>query len=90
LVVLDRPNPLGRGAYGPRLEPGYASFVGAHPVRFVHEMTLGVLACVLARDFGLTHTLLVVTMRGAQRRRLSGCGLMVERATCSVADGPWG
>jgi uncharacterized protein YbbC (DUF1343 family) len=75
LVVLDRPNPLGRGAYGPGLEPGYASFVGAHPVRFVHGMTLGELACVLARDLGLTHTLLVVTMRGYEGGAWTQTGL---------------
>lgn len=63
LVVLDRPNPLGRASSGPGLEPGYGSFVGAHPLRFVHGMTLGELACVLARDLGLTHALSVVTMR---------------------------
>lgn len=63
LVVLDRPNPLGRASYGPGLEPSYASFVGAHPLRFIHGMTLGELACVLARDLRLLDALQVVTMR---------------------------
>ncbi|HDJ33797.1 MAG TPA: DUF1343 domain-containing protein [Bacteroidetes bacterium] len=44
LMVLDRPNPNGYFVDGPILEPAYRSFVGMHPIPFVHGMTLGELA----------------------------------------------
>jgi len=44
LIVLDRPNPLGRITDGPVLEPAFRSFVGMHPIPFAHGMTLGELA----------------------------------------------
>src|SRR5438128_3268934 len=44
-VVLDRPNPLGGLVVeGPSLQPGYASFVGIHPIATRHGMTIGELA----------------------------------------------
>lgn len=60
LVLLDRPNPLGRAAFGAGVAPGFASFVSAHNVRFVHGLTLGELATHVARASGLEHTLRVV------------------------------
>jgi uncharacterized protein YbbC (DUF1343 family) len=44
VVVLDRPNPLGRSVEGPTIQPGYASFVGVHPIAIRHGLTLGELA----------------------------------------------
>lgn len=44
LVVLDRPNPNGYFVDGPVLQLKYRSFVGMHPVPWVHGMTLGELA----------------------------------------------
>lgn len=41
VVVLDRPNLLGRRREGPGLAPGRASFVGALPVPIRHGLTLG-------------------------------------------------
>lgn len=41
LIVLDRPNPNGHYVDGPVLDPAYASFVGMHPVPWVHGMTIG-------------------------------------------------
>jgi uncharacterized protein YbbC (DUF1343 family) len=41
MVVLDRPNPNGFYIDGPVLEPGFASFVGLHPVPVVYGMTIG-------------------------------------------------
>ena len=43
-VVLDRPNPVGGTAYGPRLDPAYASGVGRKPIVQQHGMTVGELA----------------------------------------------
>lgn len=44
LIVLDRPNPNGYFVDGPVLQEKYQSFVGMHPVPWVHGMTLGELA----------------------------------------------
>lgn len=64
LVVLDRPNPLGRGSAGPGVDVDFTSFVAAHNVRFLHGMTLGELALLIARDLDLESTLEVIPMRG--------------------------
>ena len=44
VVVLDRPNPLGRTVEGPTIRPGLTSFVGPHPICTRHGMTIGMLA----------------------------------------------
>jgi len=41
IIVLDRPNPNGHYVDGPVLDPKFKSFVGMHPVAFVHGMTIG-------------------------------------------------
>lgn len=64
LVLLDRPNPLGRASYGAGVTDGFESFVSAHDVRFVHGMTFGELGTVLARAVDAEATLQVVRMRG--------------------------
>lgn len=48
LLVLERPNPLGRAVFGRGVEPGYTSFVSALDVPFVHGKTLAELAFMLA------------------------------------------
>ena len=48
-VVLDRPNPLGGlRVEGPPLESSWKSFVGQVPVPYVHGMTTGELALMIA------------------------------------------
>ena len=64
LVVLDRPNPLGRSVFGPGVEAGFESFVAAHDVPFVHGKTLGELALVLAKDLALKPYLEVIAVEG--------------------------
>jgi uncharacterized protein YbbC (DUF1343 family) len=64
LLLLDRPNPLGRSAFGAGVAAGFGSFVSAHDVRFVHGMTLGELATCMARDLGVETALQVVLMKG--------------------------
>jgi uncharacterized protein YbbC (DUF1343 family) len=45
VTVLDRPNPInGSVEEGPLLEPEYASFVGLHPLRVRHGLTVGEVA----------------------------------------------
>ncbi len=62
LVLLDRPNPLGRAVYGAGVAAGFESFVSAHDVPFVHGLTLGELATLIARDLGTEADLHVVRM----------------------------
>ena len=40
VLVLDRPNPLGRVVEGPALEPGFESLVGLGPLPIRHGLTL--------------------------------------------------
>ncbi len=44
VVVLDRPNPLGRTVEGPGVAAGFESFVGPHDICTRHGLTLGELA----------------------------------------------
>ena len=64
LVVLERPNPLGRAVYGAGVSAGFESFVSAHNVPFVYGLTLGELAVLIARDLELEASLHVVNMVG--------------------------
>jgi len=55
-VVLDRPNPLGGGRVeGPPLEARWKSFVGQIPVPYVHGMTTGELALMIAGRHWINH-----------------------------------
>ncbi len=54
VFVPDRPNPLGGTAVeGPRLTPECTSFVGAHDIAVRHGLTMGELARLYVREFGL-------------------------------------
>lgn len=44
VMVLDRPNPLGRDVEGPTIREGFGSFVGIHPLAIRHGLTMGELA----------------------------------------------
>jgi uncharacterized protein YbbC (DUF1343 family) len=51
VLVLDRPNPLGGLVVeGPRLVPGYESFIGAHDIAIRHGLTIGELALLYQAD----------------------------------------
>jgi len=66
-VVLDRPNPLGGERIdGPVLDRAFASFIGIYPVPAVHGMTIGELAMLFNREFGIGANLVVVPMAGWQ------------------------
>ncbi len=66
-VVLDRPNPItGSQIEGNLLEPGFASFVGVHPIPICHGLTVGELARLFAADRGWPEPV-VVPMRGWRR-----------------------
>lgn len=66
-VVLDRPDPIGGiRVEGNMLDPGFASFVGAHPVPIRYGMTVGELARMVAADREWPEPM-VVPMRGWRR-----------------------
>ncbi|MFM8413230.1 MAG: exo-beta-N-acetylmuramidase NamZ domain-containing protein [Planctomycetota bacterium] len=57
VLVLDRPNPLGGTVVeGPRLQPGYESFVGCHDIAIRHGLTIGELALVYQADLDAAGT----------------------------------
>jgi len=47
LIILDRPNPIGRAIEGPILRNGFQSFVGMHPIPIRHGLTIGELALMI-------------------------------------------
>jgi uncharacterized protein YbbC (DUF1343 family) len=68
VVVCDRPNPVGGDAVeGPTLQPAFTSFVGQFPIPLRHGMTIGELAQLFNRDFGLGAELHVVRVEGWRR-----------------------
>jgi uncharacterized protein YbbC (DUF1343 family) len=64
VVVLDRPNPVGRPIEGTRLRSGWESFVGAGPLLMRHGLTLGEIARWFVKHFRLDVALDVVAMEG--------------------------
>ncbi len=67
-VVLDRPNPIGGTAVeGNLLDPKFASFVGMYSIPVRHGMTVGELARLFNREFGIGADLTVVRAEGWRR-----------------------
>ncbi|HLG15473.1 MAG TPA: DUF1343 domain-containing protein [Blastocatellia bacterium] len=67
-IVLDRPNPVnGVQVEGNILDPEFRSFVGMYPIPMRHGMTVGELALMFNREFGIGCELEVVTMEGWRR-----------------------
>ncbi len=64
VVVLDRPNPLGRAVEGNLLRPRWRSFVGMEPIPMRHGLTLGELARWMCRPGGVACELEVVELEG--------------------------
>jgi len=60
--VLDRPNPAGRPVEGPRLRPGWESFVGAGPLPMRHGLTLGELGAWFIATLNLSVEYQVIEM----------------------------
>jgi uncharacterized protein YbbC (DUF1343 family) len=68
VVILDRPNPMGGLIVdGPVLETWLRSFIGMHAIPYVHGMTIGELASLYNRAFGIGAKLTVVRMQGWKR-----------------------
>lgn len=67
VVILDRPNPIAGVMEGNILDPAHASMVGPMETPMRHGMTIGELARLAKRDFGLAVELTVVPAAGWQR-----------------------
>lgn len=68
VVILDRPNPLnGTSIEGNCLSEEHISFVGRFPIPMRHGMTIGELALLFNRHFGIGCRLEVVPMKGWTR-----------------------
>lgn len=74
VIVLDRPNPIGRPVEGLALRPGWESFVGAGPMPMRHGLTLGELGLWFVRRLKLDVDYQVVTMQGWQPEAAPGFG----------------
>jgi uncharacterized protein YbbC (DUF1343 family) len=71
VIILDRPNPIG----GARVEGNcllapWSSFVGRYPIPMRHGMTIGELALMFNKEFGIGCDVEVVSMQGWQRDML--------------------
>ena len=67
-VVFDRPNPIGGlNVEGPVLKAGFESFIGMYPIPIRHGLTIGELALLFNKQFGIESNLAVVPMSGWQR-----------------------
>jgi uncharacterized protein YbbC (DUF1343 family) len=66
VILLDRPNPLGRTVEGPILDPKLTSFVGGWPIPLRHGLTLGELARLIHCEQEIDVELEVVPMSGWQ------------------------
>ncbi|MDR3564969.1 MAG: DUF1343 domain-containing protein [Negativicutes bacterium] len=67
-VVFDRPNPIGGvEVEGGLVKSGFESFVGMYPIPYRHGMTVGELAKLFNKEFGIDCNLVVVEMTGWKR-----------------------
>ncbi|MBN1754930.1 DUF1343 domain-containing protein [bacterium] len=68
-MVLDRPNPInGIQLEGPVLESSLSSFVGLYPIPVRHGMTIGEIALLFNREFGISTNLEVLRMEAWERK----------------------
>ncbi len=68
MIVLDRPNPIGGLAVeGNTLEQGNESFVGQYTIPMRHGLTVGELAALFNREFGINCELEIIEMDGWER-----------------------
>jgi uncharacterized protein YbbC (DUF1343 family) len=80
LIVLDRPNPIGRNIEGFSLRPGWESFVGAAKLPMRHGLTVGELALFFKDEFGLELNLQIIKMKNYHPNKKTGYGWPTERA----------
>jgi uncharacterized protein YbbC (DUF1343 family) len=68
IIILDRPNPIGREIEGLTLVPGWESFVGAAPIPMRHGLSVGELALFYKQHFNLSVNLEVIKMQNYKPR----------------------
>jgi uncharacterized protein YbbC (DUF1343 family) len=79
VVVLDRPNPVGRPVEGMVLEAGWESFVGAGALPMRHGLTLGEIGQWFVDTLNLDVDYRVIDMTGWQPDAAPGFGWPAER-----------
>jgi uncharacterized protein YbbC (DUF1343 family) len=94
VVVLDRPNPLGDAVEGPLLRPEFSSFVGLHPLPIRHGCSIGELALLFHRAFGVGEEPAVVSYQlSVASCQLSasakGPGSELTTDNWQLATAPW-
>lgn len=68
VILLDRPAPItGARIEGPMLDAEFASFVGPYPMPIRYGMTIGELAQLANREYGINCDLTVIAMKGWTR-----------------------
>lgn len=68
VVILDRANPIdGKTIEGNLLDLNYASFVGRHPLPVRHGLTLGEVAVMAQKHWGIDCSLEVIKMQSWER-----------------------
>jgi uncharacterized protein YbbC (DUF1343 family) len=80
MIILDRPNPIGREVEGFTLEPGWESFVGAGPIPMRHGLTVGELGLFFKAHFAMDLDLQIVKMQGYKPLAKPGYGWPTELA----------
>jgi len=70
IVILDRPNPIGGiKVFGDVTEEKFLGlFTSYYPISMVHGMTIGELALLFNKEYGINSDLTVITMDGWKRR----------------------
>lgn len=74
IIILDRPNPIGRPVEGMTLEEGFESFVGAGPLPMRYGLTVGELALWFKDHFKMNIDLKVIKMKGYSPNKKPGYG----------------
>jgi uncharacterized protein YbbC (DUF1343 family) len=64
VVVLDRPNPIGHYVDGPLADKDKLNFVAYGPIPVAHGMTMGELAQLFNKEYGINADLTVVKCEG--------------------------
>ncbi len=67
-VVFDRPNPInGLTVEGNILNVNYRSFIGYYPIPQRYALTIGELACLFNKEYGIECNLKIIPMEGWHR-----------------------
>ena len=85
LLVLDRPNPLGRGVFGGMVEAGFESFISKLNIPFVHGLTMAEVALFLAKEMSFEN-LIIIKMDNWQGQAWDKTGLEWQTPSPSITS----